>query len=324
MSEDVNTKEERKWCVYVHTNKINGKKYVGMTCQKPEVRWGKNGIGYQKQSYFWNAIQKYGWDGFDHEVLFKDIEYDRACEIEKELIKKYNTTDRECGYNRAIGGDVNCGYTFNMSEETKAKMSKSKKGVKFTEEHKRKIGESNKGRIMSDESRQKISKAKKGKCVGENNPNYGNHKLTGENNPMYGKHHSEETRKKISNARKGKCTGANTTVYGSRNFFYDNHSFSKINNARSKPVYCIELNEIFWGAKCAEDKYGISHQRISKCCKEKQRYTGKHPETGAPLHWLYAPEAIEKGYITQQQLDDYLNKIRQEMEGDNNGETAKD
>ena len=44
--------------VYVHTNKINWKKYVRVTQKKPEKRW-RNGNGYERQ-YFYNAILKYG------------------------------------------------------------------------------------------------------------------------------------------------------------------------------------------------------------------------------------------------------------------------
>ena len=80
------------FCVYVHTNKINNKKYVGQTCQKPESRWGNQGCGYKGCLLFERAIQKYGWDNFEHIILENYIESaSKACAREKYYIKKYHT-----------------------------------------------------------------------------------------------------------------------------------------------------------------------------------------------------------------------------------------
>lgn len=65
---DINIK---KWFVYMHVNKINSKVYVGITSKKPEERWQK-GQGYNSQKYFYRAIQKYGWDSFEHIILQVD------------------------------------------------------------------------------------------------------------------------------------------------------------------------------------------------------------------------------------------------------------
>ena len=66
MLSDANT--EKTFCVYVHTNKINGKRYVGVTSQEPEKRWNE-GKGYTpRQPHMYNAIQKWGWDNFEKEA----------------------------------------------------------------------------------------------------------------------------------------------------------------------------------------------------------------------------------------------------------------
>lgn len=116
----------KKYKVYKHTNKINGKVYIGITsCRYAKTRWS-NGNGYSQQSLFWNAICKYGWDNFDHEILFDNLTQEEACQKEIELIKLYKSNDREYGYNLANGGEVNSGYK--LSDSTKSKLSESHKG----------------------------------------------------------------------------------------------------------------------------------------------------------------------------------------------------
>ena len=68
-------------------------------------RYGKDGYQYHKCPYFWNAIQKYGWENFEHIVLIDNLSKEMADIMESELIKKYNTTNVEHGYNITLGGD---------------------------------------------------------------------------------------------------------------------------------------------------------------------------------------------------------------------------
>lgn len=92
------------YSVYIHTNKTNGKKYIGITRQNPEKRWQK-GYGYI-DTVFWNAIKKYGWDGFEHEVIGSGLTKQNACEMEKALIAMHRTQDRSKGYNISDGGNT--------------------------------------------------------------------------------------------------------------------------------------------------------------------------------------------------------------------------
>ena len=78
-----------KYTVYCHTNKINNKKYIGITSQKVEERW-RNGKGYSTQPKFYNAICKYGWDNFTHEILISGLDEQEAIELEINLIKSFN------------------------------------------------------------------------------------------------------------------------------------------------------------------------------------------------------------------------------------------
>lgn len=47
------------YVVYIHKNILNGKVYVGQTCNLSE-RWRNNGKNYFNSIKFYNAIKKYG------------------------------------------------------------------------------------------------------------------------------------------------------------------------------------------------------------------------------------------------------------------------
>lgn len=149
---------EKSWKVYVHINKSNGKRCVGITSKpKVEHRW-RDGRGYDKNPRFLSAIKKYGWDNFEHIILYDGLNEEDAKERECELIALWHTNDLSFGYNLTVGGDGTRGYhpsvetrkklsearrKENLSAETLARRSAGLKGRKFTEEHKKKIGKSN-------------------------------------------------------------------------------------------------------------------------------------------------------------------------------------
>lgn len=136
------------WKIYVHiipkelSGYTNDKYYIGITSQPLERRWGVSGHRYKRHSLFWNAIQKYGWNNIKHILLLDNLTHQEACLIEIELIKKYNTTNREFGYNLTYGGEGSLGYLH--SEEVRAKMKGRTSWCK--------------GKKLSLETRAKISK----------------------------------------------------------------------------------------------------------------------------------------------------------------------
>lgn len=121
--------EEKKFLVYVHRNKINGKMYFGITSRKAKTRWGKDGCYYQSSPHFYSAIKKYGWNTFEHNILFEELPEPCAKALEKILIRLFDTTNPSSGYNISEGGDGYTGSHPKASEATKKRMSEAHKGM---------------------------------------------------------------------------------------------------------------------------------------------------------------------------------------------------
>ncbi len=146
------------YCVYAHINKINGKIYIGQTKHgdNPNRRW-ENGGAYKHSQHFYSAIQKYGWDNFEHEIIARHLTLDEANKFESLLIQKLDSTNPLKGYNIESGGKNSA-----MSDETRQKISRAHKGKKKSPEAIAKSREARKGLKLREETKQKIGLSHKG------------------------------------------------------------------------------------------------------------------------------------------------------------------
>lgn len=227
----INKTDESKYCIYLTTNKINGKTYVGQHKYR-KLYDGYIGSG----SYLQRAIKKYGKENFEIEYLETDLTEDEIDWYEQWYISVLNPD-----YNLQIGGQGARYRSTMANQELRFKISSTHKKLwmdpeyrdrlvkahqhptdrrgKRLEEfasdpdkarynmsisHKGKepwnkgkicpqISESQKGRVASEESKQKMSKAKL-------------------DNPVRywkGKTMNEEHRRKLSESHKGKNNTCN-------------------------------------------------------------------------------------------------------------------
>ena len=84
------------YTVYMHVSP-SGKRYIGITGQSVERRWG-NGTGYKNCISFNRAIAKYGWDNIEHSIIAENLTLEEANRLERNIIDCYNLVEE--GYNR--------------------------------------------------------------------------------------------------------------------------------------------------------------------------------------------------------------------------------
>lgn len=143
----------KKFVVYSHRCLITNKVYIGITCQNPVNRWG-GGKNYKGCKHFYSAIVKYGWDNFEHLILYDNLSKTEACRIETQLISRYKAIGMS--YNITDGGEGVSG--FRHSDEVRERLSKKRLGIQYSEKTLRKMSDSHKGIRLSETAKSKISK----------------------------------------------------------------------------------------------------------------------------------------------------------------------
>lgn len=146
------------YTVYKHTAP-GGKVYIGITGLKPARRWGKNGEGYSTNSHFFRAIELYGWENIQHEIIAEGLTKAQAAALEIELIAKYDSANPAKGYNCSTGGEASRAGV-KASAETRRKMSEALTNP--SQETRRKMSEAKKGKLASQETRLRMSEAHTG------------------------------------------------------------------------------------------------------------------------------------------------------------------
>jgi group I intron endonuclease len=190
--------------IYLVTNAINGKQYVGQTCIPLERRWKQHvdAAGDGSSFAIHCAIRKHGVANFSIVELARvSREYMDSVEIHCiELFGTFTLTGH--GYNMTLGGGGSKGKTQPpVTDEWRRKQREAHLGVKLSESHRESIRRSHIGSVYSKrgpETGKKIADRLRGGHLSEETKRRMSEKRSGRPQGP----HSEETKRKIREARK--------------------------------------------------------------------------------------------------------------------------
>lgn len=141
---------EENTCVYLHTRSDGIVFYVGIgSIKRPYEDSGRN-------SHWRNTTEKYA---YTITGLHENLSWEKACDIEIQLIAKYRELSGDKLCNMTTGGDGAKGVF--QSAETRMKRGLAHKGKVLSDNHKAILLNCNTGSKKSDETKRRISEAKK-------------------------------------------------------------------------------------------------------------------------------------------------------------------
>lgn len=251
--------------IYITTNLINNKKYIGQHKKEYFDPYYK-GSG----KLLTAALNKYGKDNFSTEILEECFSKEELDNQEIYWIKELNAVEDDNFYNLAYGGNSS-----RFTIKTRMKMSLSKKGKKPW----------NYGIPKTDAEREYLSNRLKGRKSWAK----GLTKYTDSRVAKWSKPHSTETKQKISIAKKGqpsKLKGTHLTDEHKLKISSSKKGKSisaahreKCSNAHKKSVLCIESGIIYDSFLSAAQACGYKSRNPIYYC-----IIGKR-ETAGGFHW---------------------------------------
>ena len=185
----------KQYYIYLTTNLINGKRYIGKHFGELNDSYLGSGTLIQR------AIDKYGKQNFKKEILYISSSEQENSIKEKEFISAFNAVNDDSFYNLipgGDGGDIFHSLPLERQQQIREKASQNNKGEK----------NGMYGKHHSEETKQKLKQINKDYTKTESFKRTMSLATTGEKNGMYGKKHTEESKKKMSDSKKGKKLGA--------------------------------------------------------------------------------------------------------------------
>lgn len=284
---------DREFVIYVATNTVNGKRYVGATCA---------GLAHRRTEHIWNAtakrgychafasaIRKYGADAFQWSVLSAWATHDEAMAEEVRVI-----SDLKPEYNMTRGGRGIVGLA--RTPEWKAKISAAQKGRKISKEHIAKMHAARRAAKIGWRPVVCLNDGRwfenvKGAVAAYPGVTHGSiaHSASGREVSAKGLFFAYSdaplTREECDRLIAERRARLNQRGENSR-------------RKRVRPVVCITDGKAYPSGRAAAAAYGVAQMTIVQCCKDGAR-------TASGLRFRYADEpARDKHAKTKAQQDD--------------------
>ena len=242
-----------QYYIYITTNLINGKQYIGQHKGKLNDSYFGSGTNVMK------ALAKYGKQNFKKDILQICETREEADKWEQYYIAKYQAVENDSFYNLQEGGTGGDGWRAckrwretHPAEAKKLDQINIKRLQQWQQDNPEKRYElSIKPMLEASHQWQKDNSEKVIKHM----------KKVNEAKEKWQKEHPEEHQQQVNAWRKA----------GS--------------DANSQQIICITTGEVFDSQSAAARFYNIPQTNISKCIRGERKSAGKHPITKEKMVW---------------------------------------